>query len=492
MRPVALALLGICLPLPAQERTAVEPVPPPPREKRAAWVASVSNIDWPSAPGLPVEKQRKELSAIIARAHDLRLNTLVLQIRPAGDALYASEMEPWSPFLTGKMGQAPEPLWDPLAFAIEECHRRGMELHAWFNPYRALFGSKFEPSETHILRRHPERAMKYGTYHWMDPGLPEVRAHTLAVMLDVTRRYDVDGIHIDDYFYPYPAKDSSGKLMPFPDDSSYQRYRDGGGALERGDWRRENVNTLVREIHQGVKAVKPRVKFGISPFGLWRPNVPEGTGGGLDPYEDLSADSLKWLREGWLDYMVPQLYWPIEPPKLSFTTYLDWWHEQNTRGVHIWPGMAVDRVGKDRGPAEILRQISAVRERAAATPPGHFHWNFGSLSRNTQKVADLVVERAYQTRAIPPPSPWISDTNLPAPVIRRTAERQIEWKFDDERWSSQCRWWTVQIKTKNGWELWQVLPVQTAASELPKNCEAAAIRAADHGWEVSTAAVIAF
>lgn len=477
------------LPLLASE---IPPPPEPPREMRAAWIATVRNIDWPSEPGLPVAKQQAQLLSLIERAADLRLNALVFQVRPAGDAMYASELEPWSPFLTGKMGAPPSPVWDPLAYAIEACHARGIELHAWFNPYRALAGEKHAASAGHILRRHPERVMKYGVDHWMDPGIPEVRAQTLAVMLDVTRRYDVDGIHIDDYFYPYPVKDNQGRLVPFPDDASYQRYRDSGGGLDKSHWRRENVDTLVRELYQGIKAVKKHVKFGISPFGLWRPNVPEGTGGGLDPYEDLAADSLKWLQQGWLDYMVPQLYWPIEPPKLSFTTYYDWWLEQNSLRRHIWPGMAVDRIGKDRGPGEILRQISVVRERAALMTPGHFHWNFGSLAKNTMEIADLTKSRAYQLKAIPPATPWLGQAELPAPEVvtmERDGQGFASWSLAHHQTLDQVRWWTVQTFADGQWKLEQILPAQRTEIPWPKGAAALAIRAAGAAWELGPAAV---
>jgi uncharacterized lipoprotein YddW (UPF0748 family) len=466
--------------------------PPPPREMRAAWIATVRNIDWPSEPGLPTAKQQAQLLALIEKAADLRLNALIFQVRPAGDALYKSDLEPWSPFLTGKMGQAPSPAWDPLAFAIEESHKRGIELHAWFNPYRALTGDKFAASPTHIHARHPDRTMRYGIDTWMDPGIPETRAETLAVMLDVTRRYDVDGIHIDDYFYPYPVNGSNGKLMSFPDDASYKRYQATGGKLDKSHWRRENVDTLVRELYQGIKATKKWVKFGVSPFGLWRPNFPEGTGGGLDPYEDLSADSLKWLQQGWLDYMVPQLYWPIEPAKLSFTSFYDWWLSQNTLNRHIWPGMAVDRVGKDRGPAEILRQISVVRQRGAAMTPGHFHWNFGSLVKNTLEVADLTKSRAYQVKAIPPASPWLSQTALPAPVVQTVTKNKqghATWTMEDPRWLSQIHWWTLQTLADDKWTLHSILPSSQTEIPWPKGATAVALRAAGKAWELSPAAV---
>jgi uncharacterized lipoprotein YddW (UPF0748 family) len=469
------------------------PTPPvPPRELRGAWIATVRNIDWPSEPGLPTEKARSQLLTLIQQAADLRLNALIFQVRPAGDAMYASQLEPWSPFLTGKMGSAPNPAWDPLGFAIEEAHKRGIELHAWFNPYRALAGEKHAASSDHILKKSPEHTMPYGIDKWMDPGIPEVRAQTIAVMLDVTRRYDVDGIHIDDYFYPYPVKAADGSMVPFPDDASYKTYQASGGTLDKSHWRRQNVDTLVHELYDGIKATKKWVKFGISPFGLWRPNVPPGTGGGLDPYEELSADSLKWLQNGWLDYMVPQLYWPIEPAKLSFTTYYDWWLSQNRQNRHIWPGMAVDRVGKDRGPGEILQQISVVRQRSTIMTPGHFHWNFGSLVKNTLEVADLTKARAYQLKAIPPASPWLGPIDLPAPTITTTIKNKqghASWTMSDPRWLTHIRWWTLQTLNEGKWTLHSVHPVTTTEIPWPKNATAIALRAADKTWTLSPPAV---
>lgn len=485
--PLVFLLLVTAIAVSVSYAADIPSTPSPPRELRGAWIATVRNIDWPSEPGLPTEKARAQLLALIEKAAALRLNALVFQVRPAGDAMYASSLEPWSPFLTGKMGTAPSPAWDPLSFAIEEAHKRGIELHAWFNPYRALAGEKHTPNSTHIIKAFPERTMAYGIDKWMDPGIPEVRAQTVAVMLDVTRRYDVDGIHIDDYFYPYPVKDSQGSVIPFPDDATYKIYQIAGGTLDKSHWRRQNVDTLVKELYEGIKATKKWVKFGISPFGLWRPNVPAGTGGGLDPYEDLSADSLKWLQNGWLDYMVPQLYWPIEPAKLSFTTFYDWWLSQNSQRRHIWPGMAVDRVGKDRGPGEILQQISEVRQRGTIMSPGHFHWNFGSLVKNTLEVADLTKTRAYQIKAIPPASPWLGAIDLPAPAVATTVRNKqgfANWSMTDIRWLGQTRWWTIQTFQDGKWTLHSVHPVKTTEIAWPKGALAIAIRAVDKTWTV--------
>ncbi|MEP6662905.1 MAG: family 10 glycosylhydrolase, partial [Verrucomicrobiota bacterium] len=216
------------------------------REFRAAWVPSVGNSEWPSKRGLPVAEQKAELIAILDRAEKMNLNAIILQVRPACDALYASKIEPWSEYLTGAMGQAPSPFYDPLAFAVTEAHRRGLELHAWVNPFRArtkLAGSPI--SSNHVIKKHPGWIIDYGKYLWLDPGQKTAQDYSLSVILDIVNRYDIDGLHMDDYFYPYIEKDEAKKNIPFPDDASWQAYQAAGGKLSRGDWRRQNVNTLV-------------------------------------------------------------------------------------------------------------------------------------------------------------------------------------------------------------------------------------------------------
>ncbi|TMG84567.1 MAG: hypothetical protein E6H78_09405, partial [Betaproteobacteria bacterium] len=289
---------------------------------------------WPSRSDLTTEEQQQELVAILDRAASLRMNAIIFQVRPEADALYASPYEPWSRYLTGKQGQAPNPVWDPLRFAVTEAHRRGLELHAWFNPYRAAFHRDSTTARTHITHRRPDLVVPYSQYFWMNPGIPEVRRRTIRAVLDVVRRYDVDGVHIDDYFYPYPETDASHQKIEFPDAKTHAAYRRAGGTLDRDDWRRRNVNTLVRELYAAIKDEKPWVKFGISPFGIWRPGVPPTTTAGLDQYAELYADARKWLRDGTLDYMAPQLYWPILPPEQSYPVLLEWWVGENVKRLH--------------------------------------------------------------------------------------------------------------------------------------------------------------
>ncbi|MBK6459184.1 MAG: family 10 glycosylhydrolase [Gemmatimonadetes bacterium] len=323
--------------------------PPLPREFRAVWVATVTNIDWPSRPGLPVDSQKTELLAILDLAAAVRLNAVIFQVRPGGDALYQSHLEPWSYFLTGQQGRAPQPMWDPLAFAVAEAHKRGMELHAWFNPYRAghprdTTGTK---SPLHLSRTNPAVVHRYGPYTWMDPGEAVVRRKTIDVVVDVVRRYDVDGVHIDDYFYPYPERTRRGREIPFPDERSWRAYKAREGTLSRDDWRRQNVDQLVQELYTAIKRAKPWVKFGISPFGIWRPGYPESVRG-FDAYDRLYADSRKWLNEGWVDYWTPQLYWKLGAPLQSYRDLLAWWRAENRLGRNLWPGNYTSRASARR------------------------------------------------------------------------------------------------------------------------------------------------
>jgi uncharacterized lipoprotein YddW (UPF0748 family) len=316
------------------------------REIRGVWVATVNNLDWPSRRDLTPDQQRAELVAILDRAQALGLNTIFLQVRPAADAIYPSQLEPWSEFLTGTQGK--DPGYDPLAFAVTEAHARGLELHAWFNPFRARHSSQ----TTAIAET--ERVRKYGSLMWLDPGDESVRRDTIAVILDVVRRYDVDGVHLDDYFYPYPEDG-----LDFPDSASWARYR---GRMSRADWRRDNVNRFVRELYESVKSVRD-VEVGISPFGIWRPRHPRQIRG-LDSYADIYADSRLWLQRGWVDYLAPQLYWPIDRRAQSFPALLRWWTKQDRLRRGIVVGISVNRVSASAN--EIARQLELVRRQRGA------------------------------------------------------------------------------------------------------------------------------
>ncbi len=395
------------------------PMPDAPREFRGVWVATVDNIDWPTRPGLPVAEQQAELRAILDRAALLNLNAVILQVRPTADAFYASPYEPWSAYLTGAQGRAPEPFYDPLAFAVEEAHRRGIELHAWFNPYRAFHPTaQGELAANHISRTHPEVVHPYGDLLWMDPGEPVVVEHSLRVILDVVARYDIDGVHLDDYFYPYPVTDSLDQKVPFPDSTSWMRAVEAGNTLTRDDWRRQNVDRFVERLYGEVKAAKPWVKVGISPFGIWRPGNP-ATVKGFDAYAEIYADAKKWQQAGWVDYFTPQLYWAIASTGQSYPALLAWWAEQNTMGRHLWPGNYASRVMFEGDsawePEEVAEQVRVTRAQPGAT--GNVLFSMKVLRDTTSVLGERLAAEVYAAPALVPASPWLGGGAPAAPSL---------------------------------------------------------------------------
>lgn len=457
------------------------------REFRGVWVASVSNIDWPSRKDLNTAEQQHELIAMLDRASASGLNAVVFQVRPAGDALYESKLEPWSEYLTGKQGQAPDPFWDPLAFAVKEAHARGLELHAWFNPYRAKHPSAKGPlAKSHMARRRPELVKSYGTHLWMDPGEPAVRAQTVKVVLDVVKRYDVDGVHLDDYFYPYKEKRANGSTE-FPDNASYKRYQKKGGALDRDDWRRQNVDQLIEDLHAQVAKLKPWVKFGISPFGIWRPGNPE-TVVGFDAYTQLYADSRKWLREGWVDYFTPQLYWAIDKQGQRYPELLQWWVDQNVQQRHMWPGNYTSRVSTSASASawrrdELVAQVRATREQPGST--GNVHFSARAFLDNPDSVATALAQQVYAERALIPASPWMGREAPSAPTVG------VDKGDGDDRLAltptgkSVVRWWLVQMRHGATWQSQLVdgarrkVPLRELGSDSVGPAEVIAVTAID-------------
>lgn len=410
---------------PSATLTPHEDLPPPaPREWRAAWVASVANIDWPKRAGANAVALRDEADALLDRAQALGLNALVLQVRPAADALFPGMFEPWSEFLTGAQGRPPSDGWDPLAHWVDGAHRRGLELHAWFNPYRARHASaRSTLARHHIARTRPDLVKTYGDQLWLDPGEPDAAAHTLSVIGDVASRYDIDGVHLDDYFYPYPVKAADGSDRPFPDESSWQRYRRGGGRLGRDDWRRDNVDRLVQTLYSAVHAVKPWLRVGISPFGIGRPGLRPPGIEGFSQYDKLYADVERWCAEGWFDYLAPQLYWPIDRTAQAFEPLLAYWLAQNPHGRHVWPGLFTDSVGKGRQPwaaDEVLAQVALLRRPAGvgASPGvrGHTHFSMSVLMQDRGNVATRLAREAYAEPALVPATPWLDATRPEAPA----------------------------------------------------------------------------
>ena len=460
------------------------------REFRGVWIATVKNIDWPSKPGLTTEQQRAELVAMLDRAKKLRLNAVLLQVRPSCDALYASNLEPWSEYLTGQMGRMPAPYYDPLAFAVEEAHKRGLELHAWFNPYRARHTAAIsQVSRDHISKTRPQLVKTYGKSLWLDPGEREVQEHCLKVVMDVVQRYDIDGVHFDDYFYPYPEKDGRGAVMPFPDWSSWRRYQQGGGKLGRDDWRRENVNLFIVRVSQAIRASKPWVKFGISPFGIWRPGFPAQIKG-LDAYDVLYADARKWLREGWLDYFAPQLYWAEEKRETSFSALIQWWDAENIHHRHLWPGLNIARVSATRSASEILSQVRQTRELSGAD--GHILWGLSALTENRQGLTDALARQAFAQPALSPAYPWVDNQPPPSPTISASLSgaKELDLKCQPSG-IEPLRFWVVQTRSSGVWKT-DILPGTQSAKlfSMSNRPEVIAVGTIDRSGNISPMAVV--
>lgn len=402
----------------------------PKREFRAAWIATVSNIDWPSKQGLPSVQQKQELINRLDALRAIGCNAVILQIRPAADALYDSEIEPWSRFLSGKQGQQPFPAYDPLQFAVEEAHKRNMELHAWFNPFRALTDSKKNPNPpSHVTYKHPDWIISYGGKSYIDPGVPEAREYVTNVIMDVVKRYDIDGVHLDDYFYPYRIAG-----VEFGDARSYGRFKE--SFTNKEDWRRNNVSTFVATLYNNIKSEKKYVKFGISPFGVWRnaSKDPEGsaTRGGQTCYDDLYSDVILWQRKGWVDYTLPQLYWEHGHRAAAFETLLPWW-ENHSYKRHMYFGLGVYRMAESKaaiwqGPTEILKQIEDIR--AKSENPGVVFYSASSFNKISSALTDSLKSATNKHFAFPPTMPWLDHKSPDAPELKgemKNGQMHLEW-----------------------------------------------------------------
>lgn len=400
----------------------------PKYEFRAVWVATVSNIDWPSKAGLSVEQQKKEVISILDLHKKLGMNTIILQVRPTADAFYQSSLEPWSRYLNGKQGLAPNPFYDPLEFWIDECHKRGMELHAWLNPYRVAQNVNDELSVNHIAFQHPEWIIAYGNKLYFDPGIPETREFIAKVVKDIVQRYDVDAIHMDDYFYPYPTKD------PFPDTTSFRFYSRGFLPENIADWRRENVDITIEMIHDTIQSVKPWVKFGISPFGVWR-NIADDPGGsdtraGATNYDDLYANIIKWQENGWIDYCLPQLYWYIGQPAADFEKLVYWW-KNHTYNRAMYIGQAPYRIDANsetpqwREPDQLPKQIRLLRSIPEIS--GSAFYSSKSFLNDLIGFQDSITVDFYKKKAIVPPMPWLDQTPPESIIQLKKRGRKLKW-----------------------------------------------------------------
>ena len=381
----------------------------PKREFRAAWIQSVNG----QFRGMPTEKLKQNLIGQLNSLQKAGINAIIFQVRPEADALYASRLEPWSRFLTGVQGKAPEPYWDPMQFMIDECHKRGMEFHAWINPYRTKTTLKSELAPNHVYNIHPEWFVTYGDQLYFDPALPESRRHICMVVSDIVSRYDVDAIHMDDYFYPYPIK---GK--DFPDDASFARF--GGGFSNKGDWRRSNVNVLIKKLHETIREIKPWVKFGVSQFGIYRNESSDPLGSktkGLQNYDDLYADVLLWAREGWIDYNIPQIYWHIGHPVADYETLVKWW-ARNTENRPLFIGQSVMNTVQNADPKNpSINQLprKMALQRAYQTIGGSCQWPASAVVENAGKYRDALIAEYHKYPALPPVFDFM-DNEAPANV----------------------------------------------------------------------------
>lgn len=373
----------------------------PKREFRGAWLHTVYQDQYLRN---GTDRNQAWLRAQLDSLRSAGVNAVIFQVRPQADAFYDSPLEPWSCYLTAD-GKAPRPYWDPLAFMVKECHDRGMELHAWLNPYRVTAGAKQRPAAGHLYHRHPERFLRYGGKLYFDPALKQNREHIEKVVADIVERYDVDGIHFDDYFYPYPVKGQE-----FPDAASYKRY---GRGMDRADWRRANVDSLIAGVHRTIKrSSRPWVRFGVSPFGIWRNQRTDPRGSattGLENYDGLYADVLLWARKGWVDYLLPQLYWELDHKAAGYRVLVDWWAD-NASGRHMYIGQDVERTMKA---GELDAKLQLQRRRPEIE--GLCWWPGYAVAKNSGGIADSLAAEHHAAHALPPSYPWISSEG-PWPV----------------------------------------------------------------------------
>ncbi|ANI89135.1 hypothetical protein A9P82_07425 [Arachidicoccus ginsenosidimutans] len=399
-------------------------------EMRGVWIATVLNIDYPSKPGLSIAQQKQEFVNLLDKDKQMGMNAVFVQVRPAGDAFYPSRYDPWSEFLTGKQGQAPSPFYDPLKFMIDETHKRGMEFHAWINPYRMVFDvTKSSVAPNHVTKLHPEWFVNYGKQKIFNPGLPQSIDYLVGVVSDIVNRYDVDGIHFDDYFYPYPTS------QHFNDDAAYKKY---GRGLSLDDWRRANCDSAIKRVHDAILRLKPMVKFGVSPFGIFQNKSQDADGSnttGLTNYHQLYADILLWLRKGWIDYVAPQLYWAIGKQGQDYRVLLDWW-AHHTYGKDLYIGQAVYHAD-ERDVSAFLRSSELPNEikllRQYPQVKGSIYFSNKSFLSDPGGFVDSLEDNYYKYPALVPPMKWVdnNEPNAPELWISPNENLQIHGMLDE-------------------------------------------------------------
>ncbi len=424
------------------------------REIRGVWIATVANINFPSRPGLSATAQQAELQAIVDKTKEAGLNSILFQVRPESDALYASSLEPWSRFLTGTQGQ--DPGYDPLTTLIDQAHAAGIEVHAWLNPYRAKSSASSTAVAPHLSVTQSEHALTYGNFVWMDPGAASVQEALRLVVEDLVTRYDLDGLHFDDYFYPYP--DGS----EFPDDATWSAYQAGGGMLGRADWRRDNVNRMVQSIFETIVGVRPHVRFGISPFGIYRPGIPEGING-LDQYSAIYSDPPAWMDGGWIDYLAPQLYWPSTQTAQAYGKLVSWWASLARDGRIIVPGNFLSKLSDSASWSieEFRTQVRLTRAEAPNTA-GNVYFTLAPLQENRDGITEVFKNELYPTPALPPVVPGRGSQAPEAPSLTVSNDQvQIE-----DAGGLALRGHVLYVDVGGQWVVQDILPASQASVTL--------------------------
>tara|TARA_Y100000739_G_C20597128_1_gene460931 strand:+ start:197 stop:1795 length:1599 start_codon:yes stop_codon:yes gene_type:complete len=425
----------------------------PKRELRSAWITTFTNLDWPSTKGLTSLQQKKEFLNIVSDFQNNSINAVIGQIRASSDAFYKSKLSPWSEWLTGQQGEAPDSDFDPLKFMVDECHKRNMEFHAWFNPFRAVSHVKFSSiSNDHITRKKPEWFFKYGNTLYYNPGIPEVRKYICNVVKEVVQNYDIDGVHFDDYFYPYTIKGEK-----IPDDKEFNLYSRGCESKE--DWRRDNINLLIQEVAQVIKIEKKHVKFGVSPLAIWRNHKqdPKGsfTNSGQSSYDNLYCDTKLWIEESWVDYMAPQLYWSTSNKFANYNHLINWW-TKNEYNRHLYVGHAIYKLDTQNRHSfeteELIKQVNIARQNGKVN--GNIYFRAKAFVSNHQNFQKTISESIYKYPSLIPAMTWIDSISPSKPTKLKAKINEgkisLRWKSPKYNYSNDSAAYFVVYRFEEG------------------------------------------
>ncbi len=430
-------------------------------ELRGAWVATVANIDWPSAQNLKVGALKKEINSILDFYKEHNFNSVFVQVRPSADTFYPSKYEPWSKYLSGEQGKRPGWFFNPLNYWIKESHKRGIEFHAWINPYRITNNKNEILAKDHPANLHPDWVVAYGGKKYYNPGLEECRKHITQMVSEIVNKYDVDGIHFDDYFYPYPVSGQN-----FPDSTTYEIHKNGSESIE--DWRRDNINTTIKELYTTIKSADPTIKFGISPFGVWRNKSDDVRGSdtfaGITNYDHLYADIITWLKKGWIDYVTPQLYWSIENKAVPFELLTQWWSGVSS-GRAVYVGHALYKLNGNKqewkNPQELINQIKIVRKDSLTG--GSIYFSHKHLLMNKLCFTDSLTSNLYQYPALIPAMPWINSEKPSSPRKLRLENSIIKWSHRSSAKSEKPILYAIYAIRRGGYRQLVLLSSKTKA-----------------------------